>query len=106
MKGTSSSMTSCSAVSAIAQKSGETASSPSRNALAPPPIPFRSAHRLPTWSPCWVTPPHRKVLIWLNQGAMTLENFSGLENCNLAQGFWSAEKPRKEACSDWPMGAS
>src|ERR1700720_3045948 len=106
IKGTSSSMTSCSAVSAMAQNSGETASSPSMNALAPPGMPFRSAHRLPTWSPCWVRPPHRKVLIWLNHGAMTLENFSGLANCILAQDDCKAEKPRKEACKDWPMGAS
>jgi len=100
MKGTSSSITSCSAVSAIAQNSGDTASSPSLKALAPPGMPLRSAQRLPTWSPCWVTPPHRNVLIWLNHGAMTLENFSGLANCSFAHEDCNAENPRKDACND------
>ena len=79
MNGTSSSMTSCSAVSAMAQNSGETESSPSRNGFAPPGMPLRSAHRLPTMSPCWVMPPHRNVLIWLNQLETTLLYLFGVE---------------------------
>src|SRR6202022_3534275 len=50
--------------------------------------------------------PHRKVCVWVNHGAMTLENFSGLANCSLAQDDCKAENPRNEACKDWPIGAS
>src|SRR5665811_2461443 len=98
--GTSSSMTSCSPMSAMAQNNGATASSPSRNAFAPPPIPFRSAQRLPTCSPFCVVPPQRKSLIWLNQGATTLEYLCAEENCILAKADCSAVKARNDACSD------
>ena len=100
--GTSSSMISCSPMSAMAAKNGAIECSPSRCARAPPPMPFRSAQTLPTNSPCWVTPPNRNVLIWLNQGAITDPYFSGQEYCTLANSACTTPKVLKAPCRLWP----
>src|ERR1700733_3132470 len=104
--GTSSSMISCSPRSAMAAKNGAMEFSPSRCARAPPPMPFRSAHTLPTNSPCWVTPPNRNVLIWLNHGAMREPYFSGHEYCILANSACTTPKVLNAPCRLWPSGAS
>jgi len=69
-------------------------------------MPFRSAHTLPTNSPCWVTPPNRNVLIWLNQGAITDPYFSGQEYCILANSAWVTPNVLKTLCRLCPSGAS
>ena len=69
-------------------------------------MPFRSAQTLPTNSPCWVTPPNRNVLIWLNQGAITDPYFSGQEYCILANSAWVTPKVLKAPCRLCPSGAS
>src|SRR6266571_1055674 len=104
--GTSSSMISCSPMSAMAAKNGAMECSPSRCARAPPPTPLRSAQTLPTNSPCWVTPPNKNVLIWLNQGAITDPYFSGQEYCILANRAWVTPNVLNTLCRLCPSGAS
>src|SRR5580704_3853218 len=95
MKGTSSSFSSCSPESAIEAKIGAIACSPSRSARAPPPIPLRSAHRLPTISLCWVMPPQMKVRIMLCHGAITLVYLDGVLYRNFATASCAAVKAGK-----------